>query len=227
MKDGPHALYRFFGDSGQLLYVGITNDMSRRMDQHADRKSWWTEVRGVAVEWYPDRASVLAAEQRAVIVERPLYNIRLRPRPRPDRGALREKACLIWLCDVCERQVLGTDGYIHLDTAATWRVKMARAEAKRQREATAKDEGHSGFVVVSVAELLDGPDDVQWEVHHRACDPDPDRDADYWFTVDRAATVSHLLDWTLHLSEKRWIEHTNWTRFVRGALATNNAGVFA
>lgn len=73
------ALYRFYNDSGQLLYVGITNDPPRRMGQHAKDKEWWAQVRGMTVDWYPDRPSVLAAEKRAINVENPLHNIQHKP----------------------------------------------------------------------------------------------------------------------------------------------------
>ncbi|GAB3213297.1 hypothetical protein GCM10027294_43540 [Marinactinospora endophytica] len=69
------ALYRFYADDGQLLYVGITNDPPRRMKQHSDSKDWWPQVRGISIDWYPDRDSVLAAERRAIAVENPLYNV--------------------------------------------------------------------------------------------------------------------------------------------------------
>lgn len=74
-----HALYRFFDDAGQLLYVGITNDPPRRMSQHADSKPWWPQVRGMTVDWYDTRAMVAAAERRAIRVENPLNNIQHKP----------------------------------------------------------------------------------------------------------------------------------------------------
>ncbi|MEU3020832.1 GIY-YIG nuclease family protein [Nocardiopsis sp. NPDC007018] len=70
------ALYRFYNDSGQLLYTGITNDPSRRFTEHAKEKHWWTDIRGISLDWYDDRDSVLAAEKRAIRVESPQHNIR-------------------------------------------------------------------------------------------------------------------------------------------------------
>ncbi|PRX90675.1 GIY-YIG nuclease family protein [Allonocardiopsis opalescens] len=69
------ALYRFYDDGGQLLYVGVTNDPPRRIGEHAKDKTWWTAVRGMTVDWYSDRPTVLAAERRAITVENPLHNI--------------------------------------------------------------------------------------------------------------------------------------------------------
>lgn len=73
------ALYRFYNDSGQLLYVGITNDPARRLGEHADSKSWWPTVRGITIDWYDTRAMVTAAEKRAIRVENPLYNVQHKP----------------------------------------------------------------------------------------------------------------------------------------------------
>lgn len=79
-----HALYRFYGDTGQLLYVGITSDPARRFGQHAATKSWWESVRGISVDWYTSRPDVVAAEKRAIQIERPLMNLQrpsLNPAP--------------------------------------------------------------------------------------------------------------------------------------------------
>lgn len=70
----PHALYRFYGAGGTLLYIGITNSLPRRLTQHNDKKPWWLGVSTVKVEHYPSREAVLEAEKRAIIAERPLYN---------------------------------------------------------------------------------------------------------------------------------------------------------
>lgn len=89
----PHALYRFFGAGGTLLYIGITADLPTRLTNHRDEKAWWLGVTNVTVEHYPDRASVLEAERRAIATERPLYNSQhnqaTRPGARPARGRTR------------------------------------------------------------------------------------------------------------------------------------------
>lgn len=72
-----HVLYRFFGADDELLYIGITNNPSRRMDQHSQGKPWWTEVVTVRMEVHPSRSAVLDAERIAIARERPLHNIQL------------------------------------------------------------------------------------------------------------------------------------------------------
>jgi hypothetical protein len=71
----PHALYRFFGPAGDLLYVGITNNPARRFAQHGVSREWWLEVETIRMERFPTREAVLAAEKRAIVEEHPKYNV--------------------------------------------------------------------------------------------------------------------------------------------------------
>lgn len=70
-----HALYRFFDQTGALLYVGITNNPGRRWSQHQGDKPWWHDVARIEMEPHPDRPTVLAAERAAIAAERPRYNV--------------------------------------------------------------------------------------------------------------------------------------------------------
>lgn len=38
-----HVLYRFYGATGQLLYVGITMNPVQRFRSHRGTKDWWCE----------------------------------------------------------------------------------------------------------------------------------------------------------------------------------------
>lgn len=70
----PHALYRLFDETGQLLYVGISADPGKRMLQHRSDKVWWEQSATIHVQPMPDRQTALAAEKEAIKNERPLYN---------------------------------------------------------------------------------------------------------------------------------------------------------
>jgi predicted GIY-YIG superfamily endonuclease len=70
----PHALYRFFDRTDVLLYVGITMDLPARVGQHQKDKPWWVEVHHISVEQFESRSAALAAEERAIKEEGPLYN---------------------------------------------------------------------------------------------------------------------------------------------------------
>lgn len=69
-----HTLYRFFGSSDELLYVGITNNPARRFSKHKDEKAWWLDVSRIELEQHDSRDELLAAERQAVMDERPLHN---------------------------------------------------------------------------------------------------------------------------------------------------------
>lgn len=73
--DQPVSLYRFFNPAGELLYIGITNRIPRRLDEHGDDKPWYLEVARVTVEHHTDRYAALAAEKTAIKTERPKYNV--------------------------------------------------------------------------------------------------------------------------------------------------------
>lgn len=72
--EGPQFLYRIYGESGVLLYVGIAQTPGARLAGHQKSKPWWGEVRRVTCEWFPDRRDVLGAEALAIIDEEPRYN---------------------------------------------------------------------------------------------------------------------------------------------------------
>lgn len=71
----PHALYRFYGRAGVLLYIGLTMDPSGRWAAHSKDKPWWLDVHDIKIEHYPDRTSVELAERQAIVAERPVHNV--------------------------------------------------------------------------------------------------------------------------------------------------------
>ena len=78
-KNGPEyygrtALYRFYDNTGQLLYVGITSDPESRWRTHETVQFWWTDVARKELVWFPTRAKARAAETRAIRREKPLYD---------------------------------------------------------------------------------------------------------------------------------------------------------
>lgn len=71
----PHVVYRFYGDAGELLYVGISLAAVQRMSAHKSNQPWWPDVARVDFVHYPDREAARAAEKVAIQDERPRYNI--------------------------------------------------------------------------------------------------------------------------------------------------------
>jgi hypothetical protein len=72
-----HTLYRFYDAQDALLYVGLTCNPGKRLEQHRDTKEWWAEVARIGMEQHPDLETLRAAERATIKAEKPLYNIRM------------------------------------------------------------------------------------------------------------------------------------------------------
>lgn len=69
------ALYRHFDADGDLLYVGISVNPFARASQHRNAAEWFGEVSRIEIEWLASKSAARKAEARAVINERPKFNI--------------------------------------------------------------------------------------------------------------------------------------------------------
>lgn len=73
--DQRTSLYRLYDDSDALLYIGIAFNPRTRGYHHAMTKSWWPEVVRKEICWFDNRREAEAAEDAAILAERPRYNI--------------------------------------------------------------------------------------------------------------------------------------------------------
>lgn len=191
MNTPQHSLYRFYSDTGQLLYVGRTINPGQRFTDHARTKTWWPEVRGITVQDYPDADTLAAAERRAIDVEQPAYNLQ-RPKLRPTAQASPTRD-LVWICEHCTQPVDDGTGYLHINLTEVHQAEVAEAKLGEY---------------VDIDQLLEIRT-PRWQTHHQACDPDLDA-PDYFIDVNRLRTHADLLARTAHLSGKRWIDITDW-----------------
>lgn len=76
-------LYWLWDREGQLLYVGITDDVDRRMRDHAKDKFWWGDVKRTTKIAFQTRYEALWAEWAVIATSRPVYNRSLAPPPVP------------------------------------------------------------------------------------------------------------------------------------------------
>jgi predicted GIY-YIG superfamily endonuclease len=76
-----HGVYRVKAWTGLLLYVGCTNDLGRRMNEHRARSPWFPLAHTVEVSNYPSAATALLAEREAIRLESPLFNRITYPEP--------------------------------------------------------------------------------------------------------------------------------------------------
>ena len=86
------ALYRHFGEKGDLLYVGVSLSAVQRLSQHKDHSKWFDDICEVRIEWFNSREEALDAETKAIQRENPLYNIRKKERIKGKRETAFERA---------------------------------------------------------------------------------------------------------------------------------------
>jgi predicted GIY-YIG superfamily endonuclease len=75
MPDQPQWLYRLFDSEGRLIYIGVSDSVWRRVKEHERDQAWGPDIAQVRRQRYPGRAAVLAAEKRAIQIEKPVHNI--------------------------------------------------------------------------------------------------------------------------------------------------------
>lgn len=185
-----HALYRFFDAGGDLLYVGITSDPGRRWGNHANSKPWWHQVDRIEIERYPDRASVLAAERKAIHDEHPKYNVVHASAPL-SRTIVEDRPYL----EPCECGNPATILYILYREVAEHKTAMR----------SWKEEQNGMFV-----NLYTMPGHIKWRA---VCDEHlPVEGGPYEIPYPQT-----WRDWaarTAHLLEKDWFPETNWSQIL-------------
>jgi predicted GIY-YIG superfamily endonuclease len=70
-----HFLYRHYDKDDNLLYVGITNDLTRRTRQHRAYSRWIKLSVSITNTSFDDRDDCYSAEERAIKNENPIFNI--------------------------------------------------------------------------------------------------------------------------------------------------------
>lgn len=111
---------------------------------------------------------------------------------------------VILLCEVCRERVTN-DGFITIDL----RKAMNQLHADEERRL-------KGATGIDFRQVLDSEiGRVPWSIHHEACDPNPERE-DYAIPSKECQTYAELTNWTAHLLEKNWIQHTSWGQTLRG-----------
>ncbi len=88
------ALYRFYDAAGVLLYAGITDDLARRLRQHAREKAWFGLVQHQAATWYGSESRARKAETAAIRGELPRYNIVGALEPPRSVATVNRRACV-------------------------------------------------------------------------------------------------------------------------------------
>lgn len=73
---GEIAIYTVYGIGNEVLYVGQTNDIRRRLREHRRLASWWQYVAEVVYVLADTRAAALRHERWCIGVAAPIFNVR-------------------------------------------------------------------------------------------------------------------------------------------------------
>jgi len=71
----PTCLYRHYDKDDNLLYVGISLSAYTRLSQHKSNSEWAATAVKMTTEPFNSRVDALEAEKKAIINEKPLFNV--------------------------------------------------------------------------------------------------------------------------------------------------------
>lgn len=104
-------VYRLYDHAGALLYIGVTDDIQRRLREHLKTKLWGDEIAIAELVEYEKRCDAEWAESNAIALEKPHYNVFFGRGPRLNLAARAANIRIV------EREP-APYGSIPLDTAA-------------------------------------------------------------------------------------------------------------
>ncbi len=82
--DPKLVLYRFFGENGELLYIGKSIAVRERMSQHKSTSKFFESAHSVTfTRGFSTEEELLRAETAAIKAELPIYNVVDNPAKRP------------------------------------------------------------------------------------------------------------------------------------------------
>jgi predicted GIY-YIG superfamily endonuclease len=70
-----YCVYRHFDADDRLLYVGMSINPLRRLEQHRYRAEWFSRIAKVTIEWFDECFAASEAEIAAIKAEKPEYNV--------------------------------------------------------------------------------------------------------------------------------------------------------
>lgn len=71
---GGWAVYELLSDSGELLYVGMSKCVGRRLASHESTKPWWPDVAEIRVRRFAFKKDAQSKEKMRILCGEPLHN---------------------------------------------------------------------------------------------------------------------------------------------------------
>ena len=69
-----HHVYRYYNSNNELLYVGVTYDLQKRIRGHKSTQPWFDEIDRQEYETFSNRDDAIFEEARLIQVLNPLHN---------------------------------------------------------------------------------------------------------------------------------------------------------
>lgn len=89
--DSRSWVYQCYCAHGEMLYVGVTFNLERRLEEHR-RKEWWHHVGWIQSDLYASREQAFDVEAFYIRTYRPQYNIAGKPEhPMPPHPLIRRR----------------------------------------------------------------------------------------------------------------------------------------
>lgn len=117
------------------------------------------------------------------------------------------KEYVLWpVCQYCGKSVSTAQGVL-----VVYGHEISEYEKLFKEWGKSYPRTETGSRLITSRELADLPHMVDWHWGHSDCVQDG---VMYEITYDRFDNVEKVLNWTLHLMEKNWLEHTRWREAV-------------
>jgi hypothetical protein len=134
------GIYRFRGEDGNLLYVGKSRDLNRRVasyfrplaPDHRRRASLLGVIRDLQWETTPSELEALLLESEAIRTDRPTFNQQIDVHPQPVEGTRADSDLAFVLCDGDPNQV---STFLYCDRLPWARGRLPRGPVDETREA--------------------------------------------------------------------------------------------
>lgn len=74
-KERSCCVYRFYDADGCLLYIGMSTCIAERISAHQSSADWFPTCTKLTIEHFEERSCAVDAERKAIIFEKPAYNV--------------------------------------------------------------------------------------------------------------------------------------------------------
>lgn len=149
------VLYRAFDANDDLLYIGITRRLDKRIDAHQSTSAWGRSAARWSAESFPTRAAAEEAEALAIAAEVPRHNVTFSSNKRFRVG---EEASAPYLRALVQR----------MQEVGASQTSLAAATGIKQPTLSRKFDGTRNFYFGEMLAICDALEITLEELAHRA-----------------------------------------------------------